>query len=154
MRYNIAFKFLAVALCALMLLAALAGGFGILALLEGGLFDKTVAELREEKIQNSGLGFAGQVAAHYADSRLGLWPEELEEPDWLWRGDTDVVSLRSTLLFGMKGMAAYAHHAFRLGHEDEEVSLWFYKGLCALRQEHTIEEWLALITEFGLVNYK
>ena len=84
MRYNIAFKFLAVALCALMLLAALAGGFGILALLEGGLFDKTVAELREEKIQNSGLGFAGQVAAHYADSRLGLWPEELEEPDWLY----------------------------------------------------------------------
>ena len=78
----------------------------------------------------------------------------VEEPDWLWRGDTDVVSLRSTLLFGMKGMAAYAHHAFRLGHEDEEVSLWFYKGLCALRQEHTIEEWLALITEFGLVNYK
>ena len=84
MRYNIAFKFLAVALCALMLLAALAGGFGILALLEGGLFDKTVAEVREEKIQNSGLGFATQVAAHYADSRLGHWPEELEEPDWLY----------------------------------------------------------------------
>ena len=84
MRYNIAFKFLAVALCALMLLAALAGGFGILALLEGGLFDKTVAEVREEKIQNSGLGFSMQVAAHYADSRLGQWPEELEEPDWLY----------------------------------------------------------------------
>ena len=54
----------------------------------------------------------------------------------------------------MKGMAAYAHHAFRLGQEDEAVSQWFYKGLCALRQEHTVEEWLALITEFGLVNYQ
>lgn len=33
----------------------------------------------------------------------------------LWRGETDIVSLRSTLLFGMKGMAAYAHHALNLG---------------------------------------
>ena len=78
----------------------------------------------------------------------------IQDPSWLWRGDTDIVSLRATLLFGMKGMAAYAHHAFRLGQEDEAVSQWFYKGLCALRQEHTVEEWLALITEFGLVNYQ
>ena len=32
----------------------------------------------------------------------------------LWKGETDIVSLRSTLLFGMKGMAAYAHHALNL----------------------------------------
>ena len=85
-----------------------------------------------------------------------LTPQRLpiQDPSWLWRGDTDIVSLRATLLFGMKGMAAYAHHAFRLGQEDEAVSRWFYKGLCALRQEHTVEEWLALITEFGLVNYQ
>ena len=85
-----------------------------------------------------------------------LTPQRLpiQDPSWLWRGDTDIVSLRATLLFGMKGMAAYAHHAFRLGQEDEAVSQWFYKGLCALRQKHTVEEWLALITEFGLVNYQ
>ena len=77
-----------------------------------------------------------------------------EDCAWLWRGETDVVSLRSTLLFGMKGMAAYAHHAFRLGYEDEEVSGWFYKGLAALAEEHRVEEWLALITEFGQVNYR
>ena len=50
----------------------------------------------------------------------------------LWKGDTDTVSLRSTLLFGMKGMAAYAHHAMNLGYTDDEVSAWFYKGLCAV----------------------
>ena len=48
------------------------------------------------------------------------------------RGETDIVSLRSTLLFGMKGMAAYAHHALNLGYEDEQVTEWFYKGLSAL----------------------
>lgn len=114
-------------------------------LLADGLF----ATLTNVNFDDQSLQKYTRRAETLAQQRLPV-----EEPDWLWRGDTDVVSLRSTLLFGMKGMAAYAHHAFRLGHEDEEVSLWFYKGLCALRQEHTIEEWLALITEFGLVNYK
>ena len=77
-----------------------------------------------------------------------------EAPSWLWRGETDLVSLRSTLLFGLKGMAAYAHHAMRLGCEDETVSAWFCKGLSALAQEHSVAEWLALITEFGEVNFK
>ncbi len=72
----------------------------------------------------------------------------------LFEGETDIVSLRSTLLFGMKGMAAYAHHAMRLGHFDDEVTAWFYKGLCELNRPHTVEEWLALIIEFGRVNYK
>ena len=77
-----------------------------------------------------------------------------EDPGWLWQGETDTVSLRSTLLFGLKGMAAYAHHAMNLGYEEAEVSAWFYKGLTALRQEHSVEEWLALIMEFGQVNFR
>ena len=83
----------------------------------------------------------------------GVSPEE-EDPSWLWKGETDIVSLRSTLLFGMKGMAAYAHHAFALGYHDDAVSAWFYKGLSALTQEHTVEEWLSLILEFGQVNFQ
>ena len=77
-----------------------------------------------------------------------------EDTGWLWRGETDAVSLRSTLLFGLKGMAAYAHHAARLGFQDETVNAWFFKGLAALTQEHTVEEWLALIMEFGQVNFQ
>ena len=72
----------------------------------------------------------------------------------LWDGDTDIVSLRSTLLFGIKGMSAYAHHAYALGHYDKEVSDWFYKGLKEVSCEHTAEEWLSLILEFGKVNLK
>ena len=72
----------------------------------------------------------------------------------LWKGETDIVSLRSTLLFGMKGMAAYAHHALNLGYEDDTVTDWFYKGLCAVNSDHTVEEWLALIMAFGQVNFR
>ena len=72
----------------------------------------------------------------------------------LWEGDTDIVSLRSTLLFGLKGMAAYAHHSMNLGYEDDEVTSWFFKGLTEIDEEHTAEEWLNLIMEFGQVNLK
>lgn len=72
----------------------------------------------------------------------------------LWEGNTDIVSLRSTLLFGLKGMAAYAHHCMNLGYEDDEVTEWFFKGLSEIDEEHTAEEWLALIMEFGQINLK
>lgn len=70
----------------------------------------------------------------------------------LWTGDPDIVSLRSTLLLGLRGMAAYAEHAAALGKESEEVSAWFYKGMKALGENHTADEWLGLLMEFGKVN--
>ena len=73
--------------------------------------------------------FTARVAAARAE-RGGALPK-LE----LWKGETDIVSLRSTLLFGLKGMAAYAHHAMNLGQEDEEVYGWFARGLSALTEE-------------------
>jgi hydroxylamine reductase len=76
------------------------------------------------------------------------------DPDSLFKGDTDVTSLRSTLIFGLRGMAAYAWHAYVLGQEDKEVTAWFYKGLNAVGQEHSVDEWLALLMEFGKTNYK
>ncbi|HHV43490.1 MAG TPA: hydroxylamine reductase [Firmicutes bacterium] len=72
----------------------------------------------------------------------------------LWQGDPDIVSLRSTLLFGLRGMAAYAWHAYVLGKKNDEVTSWFYKGLWAVGEEHTVEEWLDLLMEFGQVNLK
>ena len=73
-------------------------------------------------------------------------------PEDLFHGDKDVVSLRSTLLFGLRGMAAYAHHARVLGKTDPNVSAWFQKGMKALGDDHSVAEWLALIMEFGQIN--
>jgi len=74
--------------------------------------------------------------------------------DTLWTGEQDIVSLRSTLLLGLRGMAAYAWHAYVLGKEDPEVTAWFFKGMRALGEQHTVEEWLELLMEFGQVNLK
>jgi len=72
----------------------------------------------------------------------------------LWEGNEDIRSLKSLLLFGMRGMAAYAHHAYVLGKTDETVNSFFYKGLFALGEDKTAEELLALVMELGNVNLK
>jgi len=72
----------------------------------------------------------------------------------LWSGDPDIVSLRSTLLLGMRGMAAYAWHAYVLGKYDQEVTQWFYKGMRALGQDYSVDEWLKLLMEFGHINLR
>ncbi len=69
--------------------------------------------------------------------------------------DEDIRSLREILLYGLKGMAAYADHAFILGKEDEEVSSFFYKGLAAITDDSFgIGDLLNLNMEFGKINLK
>lgn len=72
----------------------------------------------------------------------------------LWAGNPDIISLRSTLLLGLRGMAAYAWHAYALGKEDAAVTAWFYKGMAALGEEHSVDEWLGLLMEAGQINLK
>lgn len=43
--------------------------------------------------------------------------------------DEDVQSLQEIILYGLKGMAAYAHHARRLGKSDESVSAFMEEAL-------------------------
>lgn len=67
----------------------------------------------------------------------------------------DVRSLKEILLYGLKGMAAYADHAHILGKENEEVNAYFYKGLSALGDENlTVEDLVGMVMEFGKINLK
>ncbi|MEG1585179.1 MAG: hydroxylamine reductase, partial [Anaerovorax sp.] len=72
----------------------------------------------------------------------------------LWEEQEDLRSLKSLILFGIRGMAAYAHHAYILGKSSEEVNGFFYKALSALDQSLSVEELLNLVMETGSVNLK
>jgi hydroxylamine reductase len=66
-----------------------------------------------------------------------------------------VRSLRELLLYGMKGMAAYADHARILGEQDETVSAFFYRGLAALIDDSlAVEDLVALNMELGQANFR
>lgn len=72
----------------------------------------------------------------------------------LWNADEDIRSLKSLLLLGLRGMAAYAYHAATLGYHDDEVTAWFYKGMTSINRELDADALLALLMEFGQVNLK
>lgn len=73
----------------------------------------------------------------------------------LWTSNEDIRSLKSLILFGLKGMAAYAYHALVLGYTDKEVNQFFYKGMRAVGLEETdLETLLPLVLETGHVNLK
>jgi len=73
----------------------------------------------------------------------------------IWKdANEDVRSLKSLILFGLRGMAAYAYHALVLGYTNEEVNDFFYKGLFALGGELGADKLLPLVMETGEVNLK
>ncbi len=72
----------------------------------------------------------------------------------LWSYNEDIRSLKSLILFGLRGMAAYAHHAFILGKVDREVNDFFYTGLSAIGENLSIDQLLPLVLQTGSVNLK
>ena len=73
----------------------------------------------------------------------------------LWEDDEDIRSLKSLILFGIRGMAAYAYHADLLGYRDPEVSRFFYKALNVIgMKDWGMEQLLPVVLEVGEVNLK
>jgi len=72
----------------------------------------------------------------------------------VWKADEDIRSLKSLILFGLRGMAAYGYHAMILGYTDREVNDFFYRALFAIGQEDTMDALLPLVLKTGEVNLK
>ena len=69
--------------------------------------------------------------------------------------DPDVVSLKHTTLFGLKGVAAYADHAAILGEEDDAVYAFIHEALAAMTDPtHTLDEWVGLAMKCGQTNIR
>ena len=70
----------------------------------------------------------------------------------IWNSDEDTRSLKSLILFGLRGMAAYAYHAMVLGYTHPEVNDFFYRGLFALSMDWGMDELLPIVIETGRIN--
>lgn len=70
--------------------------------------------------------------------------------------DPDVQSLQEILLYGLKGMAAYAAHARRLGKSDENVSAFIEDGLFATMTNvnFDMESLFEMVLECGRQNIR
>ncbi|MDR3458626.1 MAG: hydroxylamine reductase [Verrucomicrobiae bacterium] len=67
----------------------------------------------------------------------------------------DIAGLQELLLYGIKGMAAYAEHALVLGHENDSVYAFISEALFYLAEEiPSVEKLFALCLQCGEVNLK
>ncbi len=63
--------------------------------------------------------------------------------------DPDIRSLRELVVYGLKGIAAYASHAEHLGYEDDEIYRFMFKALPATLKLSDAESLKALVLETG-----
>ena len=69
--------------------------------------------------------------------------------------DPDIRSLRELLIYGLKGVAAYADHARILGREDEAVYDFCHEGLAATLDESlNVPDLLGLVLKCGGINLR
>ena len=72
----------------------------------------------------------------------------------LWKEDEDLRSLKSLILFGIKGMAAYAYHAMVLDYVDDEVNQFFVDALEMVGNEESFDDLLKTTLKVGEENLK
>ncbi|MGE5659274.1 MAG: hydroxylamine reductase [Actinomycetota bacterium] len=69
--------------------------------------------------------------------------------------NVDLFSLKLTVIYGLKGLAAYNFHAQELGQEDDRVYAFCYEALTALdREDLTLNDWVNLALKAGEINLK
>lgn len=67
----------------------------------------------------------------------------------------DILSLQHILIFGIKGVAAYADHAQILGQKDDKVYAFLHEGLATtLRKDLSLNDWVGLVLKCGEINLR
>ena len=70
----------------------------------------------------------------------------------IWNANEDIRSLKSLILFGVRGMAAYAYHAMTLGYTDVSLNQFFLTALDSLSKNWGMNELLPIVMEVGRFN--
>ena len=70
----------------------------------------------------------------------------------IWNANEDIRSLKSLILFGVRGMAAYAYHAMTLGYTDVSLNQFFLTALDSLSKDWGMNELLRVVLEVGRFN--
>ncbi|MBW2298372.1 MAG: hydroxylamine reductase, partial [Deltaproteobacteria bacterium] len=69
--------------------------------------------------------------------------------------DPDILSLKELLVYGLKGLAAYADHARILGQTDDTIHTFIYEALAAtLNKDVGVDELVGLALKCGEINLK
>ncbi len=106
-------------------------------------------KLRDElRAKVSGVSF-GDAATFEVGDRASML-EKASKVGVLATENEDVRSLREMIIYGLKGMAAYAHHALNIGKENLEIYKFIYEALEATMDDSlTADDLVALTLKTG-----
>ncbi len=145
------------------------GKSGDCAILQDELLDRLIelvncAELNDENIKLvvDGL-FMTITNVNFDEAQIQEYIEKIRKKincnyDYnirtLWRSDEDIRSLKSLILFGLKGVAAYYHHAMVLGYKNSDIEKFFFEALSAIPKNLSKQELFDLVLKTGEINLK
>ena len=110
--------------------------------------------IREELRKAASLDRLHDAATFTASTRQAML-EKAATAGVLSTQDEDVRSLREMIIYGIKGIAAYAEHAKNLGKEDVEIYTFLYEALAAtLDDTLSADDLVALTMKTGACGVK
>ena len=115
---------------------------------DDGAFENKIKEMiavRDELGQLVSAADLHDAATFTVDTRASML-EKAAAVGILATADEDVRSLRETITYGLKGMAAYAEHAKNIGMEDPAVNAFIYEALAATLDDSLSADDLVALT--------
>ena len=136
---------------------------GLFATITNANFDKTVfidrikkaIKLREETkaaVVDAGVNIdhITHDAAHWTADTVEEFEAKAADAGYLAIEDEDIRSLKSLIIFGIKGLAAYVEHAYNLNYEDDELYTFMQTALVeTLNDNLTVDELVDLTMKTG-----
>ena len=110
-------------------------------------------ELRDEIKNKNSVQSSHDSVTWYSDNEEEIM-KKAEEVGVLNTENEDIRSLRWLLTYGLKGMAAYYHHAYVLGEKDTEISYFIQEALAATTKELSVNELVDLTMKCGEIGIK
>ncbi len=120
-------------------------------------FIRQIVARRDALLNGSGITFPdGPASFRPAADREGLLAQAAGHGPASFDADEDIRSTRQMLLYGLKGLAAYADHAAILGQQDQAVYHFLERALAAGYdgEQRDLGAWVGLLMECGTVNLR
>lgn len=102
-----------------------------------------------EKLSSFGVDLPSFEAVHWEANSGIEFEDKAKEVGILSEKNEDVRSLKELIIYGLKGMAAYAEHAHNLQKTNSEVFAFIQRALASTTKEMSLPELIALTLETG-----
>jgi hydroxylamine reductase len=104
-----------------------------------------------QKCVEAGIELPAQLPdfAKWSGSTAEEFEQKATEVGVLSTEEEDVRSLRELVIYGVKGIAAYAEHAWNLNHKKDEIFAFMQRALVATTEDLPVAELVDLVLETG-----